>query len=268
MPDHVFHPQNPRRTQLRIDQRYVDGRVTLELTGKPLNIGQLDGKIDFPAETAGKLVDNGHGLMPLNLFQVLFHQFGNMGQNLKINRNDILNSRPLHLDHHLGAAVETGPVHLTDGRGRQGLGVEIMEDFLGITSQFFLEDGTNLLQGKRRNIVLQLGQFIEEIGGNQVGPGGKQLPQLNERRPQFLEHQPQPLRSGQPGNLLARFAVDHLQPGFQILVDMQAIDQIVEAVLEQNPQNTMVAVEMAVLPAKCAEFPNAEHRKITRRCPC
>ena len=114
----------------------MDGRIALELAGKPLNIGQLDGKIDLPAEAAGKLMDNGHGLMSLDLFEVLLHQLGNMGQYLEIHRNDVLDPRPLHLDHHLVAAVEARPVHLADGCGRQGLGIKIMKNLLRVNAPF------------------------------------------------------------------------------------------------------------------------------------
>ena len=53
------------------------------------------------------------------------------------------------------------------------------------------DGGARLAAGERRHPVLQLGQFVGDIGRQQVAARGQRLAELHEDRPQFLQRQPQ-----------------------------------------------------------------------------
>ena len=49
------------------------------------------------------------------------------------------------------------------------------------------DDGDGLSAGKRRHLILQLGQLASDIVWQQIAPRGKYLPEFDENRPQSLQ---------------------------------------------------------------------------------
>src|SRR5262249_61060937 len=52
----------------------------------------------------------------------------------------------------------------------------------------------NVRQRNRRHPVLQGGQLLDVLGGQEIGPGGENLPKLDERRAEVVEQHPKPAR--------------------------------------------------------------------------
>ena len=70
-----------------------------------------------------------------------------------------------------------------------------MKNFFRRAPQLLLNNGPDLLNGKRWDIILQLGEFVEKVGRDKVGPGGEQLAEFDEGRAKFFKNQPQPFRN-------------------------------------------------------------------------
>ncbi len=105
-------------------------------------------------------------------------------------------------------------VHLSDRRRRQGNRFETAEDVRDRPSKGPLDGGDGGFTAERRHAILQLRQFIGDVGGQQVAPRRQHLAELDEDRTQFLQRQTQPLRAGA--------AAAALEPGPRREVDEKA----------------------------------------------
>lgn len=88
-------------------------------------------------------------------------------------------------------------MHLGDGGGSQRPGVEFGEDRVGRGAEFLAEQVLHLRPRGRGDLMVELGEFVDELGGEQVAAGGQQLAELDEADPALLQRQPH--RSGQRG---------------------------------------------------------------------
>ena len=76
--------------------------------------------------------------------------------------------------------MKLGAVNLADGRGGHGGGVELGERFEGGATQFRGQDGAGHIGREGRDLVLEGLQLADVGQGQQVGPGGEQLADLDE----------------------------------------------------------------------------------------
>jgi len=80
-------------------------------------------------------------------------------------------------------------VHLGDRGSGEGFAVETLEDFGHGLFIGGIEYGYGLLGRKRRDGVLQLGEFVGDVGWQQVAARGYGLSELDEDRSEFLERE-------------------------------------------------------------------------------
>jgi hypothetical protein len=80
-----------------------------------------------------------------------------------------------------------GAVDLGDRGGADRLRVEIREDFLERLLQPLLDGEADLLEGGRRQAVLEELEVARRLEADQVGPGRQRLAELDRRRAQLLE---------------------------------------------------------------------------------
>ncbi|HLB04801.1 MAG TPA: hypothetical protein VJK66_07245 [Gaiellaceae bacterium] len=95
--------------------------------------------------------------------------------------------RALDLDDHVLAGLECRPMHLPDRPRRKGLRLDGREHVLPGNPELLLHHPDDLRLGERRYAVLQLRQLRDELGRQQVGPGGEDLAELREGRAELLE---------------------------------------------------------------------------------
>jgi len=112
--------------------------------------------------------------------------------------------------------------------------------------QLLLDDLANLLERKRRDGIAELLQLGDELGRDEIGAGRSDLADLDERRAELFQDHAHPLGPGVLLDVGAIAARDHLQPDFQILADLQPVNQIVEAVLDQHGENLPIPVHVLV----------------------
>jgi hypothetical protein len=98
---------------------------------------------------------------------------------LKVKTKKSIQPRPLHLEHHLPTAAQTGAVHLSQRGSTKGLRVEVNDLCTALTKLFF-EHGLHLIKTECRNAVLQSRQFGHPARRENIWPGGQQLPKLDE----------------------------------------------------------------------------------------
>ena len=77
------------------------------------------------------------------------------------------------------------------------MGVEFGEDRVGRGIEFLAEQLLHLRPRGRGDLVVELGELVDELRGEQVAAGGQQLAELDEADPSLLQRQSH--RSAQPG---------------------------------------------------------------------
>ncbi|MNZ70471.1 hypothetical protein D3C78_888100 [compost metagenome] len=147
-----------------------------------------------------------------------------------------LEVRANHLDHHFLAGLQLRGVDLGDRGGGQRFALEAGEDLLDLGAQLFLDARHGEFRRERRNIVLQVCQFVGDIVRQQVTAGGEDLAELDEDRPEVFQGQAQALATAEL-QLLARQpaprqqAAEQAQPPGQ---HRQFEHQVVESVADRH----------------------------------
>ncbi len=79
-------------------------------------------------------------------------------------------------------------MHLSYGGRREWLGLEALEGLLDREAELLLDHLTDHGQLEGSHLVLQLHQFLDDVGGQDVWSRAEQLAELHEGRSQFVEH--------------------------------------------------------------------------------
>ena len=137
-------------------------------------------------------------------------------------------------------------MNLADRGGGQRFLIEGLKEFFRELPGLGFEYLPDLRIGKRGDLILEFGEFLNEGQRNQIGSGGENLAQLDKSRPQFFQRQPEPLWAGQNLNLLALFPMQLLKTQFNQLLDLQGVEKFPEAVFEEDLQYLSVAANMMV----------------------
>ena len=185
--------------EIPMHRRHVQQRRVLEIAA------QLRGVACFAHQV--ELIENGflvfahhfHGLQAAAAFPVRFGDARQLAQHLEIARDDGVHAGPQDLDHDFAGlrAIERdfraqlGGVHLRDGRGGQRCFLENREHLFGGAAIRAFDDGARHLAVERRHAILQLGEFVGDVDGQQVAPRGQRLAKLHEDRSQLLEREAQ-----------------------------------------------------------------------------
>jgi len=128
----------------------------------------------------------------------------------------------LHLDDHLGAVAEPGPVHLGDGGGGERRVVEGVEHVVHAHAELVLDDLADLLRRDGLHLVLQADEGVQVGLGEQVGPGRQDLAQLHERRSHRLQVTGEALGVGGDGVGVAACRFEVLELRFEAGLVQQA----------------------------------------------
>ena len=160
---------------------------------------------------------------------------------IKIPLDHAAHVRPAHLDDHLVPGGERRGVHLGDGGRGYRLAVEGGEHVVHPAAQFVPEHARHLRPGHSGGIILETAQLGDELGRQQVTPGGQHLAQLDERDPAVLQGQPE--RPGQAG---APLGGGQLRPAAAAQVGQQPVP-------DQDAADLRIAAGPARLPAQAAQ---------------
>ena len=123
-----------------------------------------------------------------------FERPGDEAQHRPVALDHLLHARPLDLDHHRVAAAQLRSVGLPDRRGRERLGVELVERLVDRLAELGLEHLLDLVRRHALDVGVQVRELVGDRRGQQVGAGGGDLAELHEHPARALEHDPQPAR--------------------------------------------------------------------------
>jgi hypothetical protein len=160
----------------------------LEDAAEDVGVPGLGAVVELAGDGASELVDELDGVDELQLADAALDDAGDASEQLDVGLDLTAGVGTLHLDGHLAAGVQLGEVHLADGRGGDGLGVELGEQLVDGALQLSADDLLDLLVGKGRDGVLEEAELGDHLGRDHVRADGEQLAELDEGRAELVEH--------------------------------------------------------------------------------
>ena len=198
-----LHDQHPTRGQRGMRPRNDVARLAqlAEHAGDIDHVGGLHAEVQFFHDGFGEQFHQRRWVrqrgdrdaadqvrrQPSHDAQVLAHEQGDAGS--------------LDFHDHLLARSQCGRVHLSDGRRRQGRGIEPREHVVETAAQVGLNHGTNIVEGLGRYLIATQLELGHELGREQAFATGDDLAEFDVRRPQTLGCPAQPFRDLGPAGL-------------------------------------------------------------------
>jgi hypothetical protein len=139
-------------------------------------------------EAAGELAD----VVGASQLGLGFGAASQPADHVQVPSDQLVDPGPLHLQDDRGAVGAPGRVRLRKRRAGQRLGIDALEHLAGVLAEFFGQQGLDGRPRRGGHPVLQLGQFGGHRRGQQVGPGGQHLAELDEDRAGLFQRRPQP----------------------------------------------------------------------------
>jgi hypothetical protein len=142
---------------------------------------------------------------------------------------------------------------------RPGVLDPTVEQVVGRSAGFFIDDSADISKGEGGNLVLQLGQLADEIHGHQVRAGGENLAHLDVSGSQFFNGQSHAHRTRKALHAFTTVTGDHLKPDFDVLIDLEQFDNIIETIFEEHRQDLPIAVQVSIGATDHTNFAYADH---------
>ena len=177
--------------QLPDDRRYAHIGVIQKLLAKASRMLSLQAEIQLPQQHPPAFAGHGHPIAAAPPIGVTLQHSSHLLHHLQIEAEELLQPRPLQLQHHIAAAVQGGAMHLSQAGGTQWPGLD-PHDLAAARPQLRFQQSLRLRKRKRRHPILQLRQLLHPGGWQQIRPGREQLPQLDEGRTQTQQFVQQP----------------------------------------------------------------------------
>ena len=170
------------------DARYGDGGVVCEVPPDGLGVHGLLAIVELGADRARKLVDELVGVDEIEMPDPVTGELRRRAHEPQIRVDLPWRVGPLDLDDHVLPVRKCRSVHLPDrGGGHRSL-LEGEKRPLDRQAELLLDDLGDLVEGHRGDIVLELPQLLDDVGGHQIGAGREKLAKLDKRRPELVEH--------------------------------------------------------------------------------
>jgi len=128
-------------------------------------------------------------------------------------------------------------VHLRQGRGREGGGVDRCEERVERGAQILLDLRTQLGELQRGGLPLEFFEFRDPLGSEQVRAGRQNLAQLDKGRAEDFKHPADPLGMFQVCDLIGVLPPHELADSFSHGFKTHVLEQIPEAGDAENPDD-------------------------------
>ncbi|SAJ33735.1 Uncharacterised protein [Enterobacter cloacae] len=252
----ALHHQHLGPAPVPVDLWHVEQRRAFEVAPQLRGVGCLAEQVEFVDDGFLVVADHFHGVQAPRLAGDPLGEAGEDEQPGDVGADHRFQVRPDHLHHHFLAALQPRGVDLGHrGRG-QRFAFEAGEDLFDLRAQLFLDALDRQLRREGRHLVLQPGQFVGDVVGQQVAAGGENLAELDEDRSEVLQRQAQARAAGQfqlaprqpaPG----QGGTEQAQPPGQ---HRQFEDQVVQAVADDDALDAQEAAESEELHASGLVF--------------
>src|SRR5690606_36673460 len=175
-----------------VDTGDLEKRLVCDRLPDLIDMRRFDLEVQLGPQVVGELTRQARDAELLRPCEARLGRPGQPSEYRKVPVYDPLQARTSDLDHALRAVLELGHMYLSDG-GRPERGPrDGREDSARGASQLDAYLGLDRLASHGRYPRLQLRQLGQRGRGQQVGPGGQQLAELDEDATNLFAHEPRP----------------------------------------------------------------------------
>ena len=194
---HALHDHDGRRAVVPVNLRHDKQCRVGEVAAQLRRVGGLAHQIEFVAQILGELGDHLARLQATGIRPQSFEQDGKGIEQRDVVIDDRKHVRAQDLDRDFVTAIlflQPGKVNLGD-RGRSDrYRVELGKHVACRTVIRLLDLRQRQMRIEWRHAILQLREFVGDVGRQQVAAGRQHLTELDEDRPQRLQRHAQPCR--------------------------------------------------------------------------
>ncbi len=197
---HSLHRHDRGRAPVPIHLRDDEQRRVREIPPQLARVRRLAHQVELLGDVAREFRDDLARLQAPPVGREALDQTGRGIEERQVLRDHRLHPGPQDLDRRFPPAGEHGDVDLRHRCARHRLRVELLEYLGDRLAERALDLGDGELSRKRRHLVLELGQLVGEVGGQQIAARREHLSELDEDRSESFERAAQPHRArlGEP----------------------------------------------------------------------
>jgi hypothetical protein len=227
---HALHDHHRRRALIPVHFGHLQQPRTAEVAPQLRAVGSFAHQVEFVVEILGELADDFARLQPLAVRPDLFEQTGEGVEQGQIAGDDAVHAGAKDLDRDLVAPVlgsQAGEMDLGDRGAGHRRRIEFGKDLARRPAIGLLDLRQGERRRERRHAVLQLREFVGEVGRQQIATSGHHLPELDEDRPQRLEREAQTdRRRGIEASPEMHDARDSRQPAAGLVFENHLVDAV------------------------------------------
>ena len=177
---HALHHHRAGTAVVPVDLGHREQWRIAEIAAQLRTVRRLAHQVQFVAEVLGKLGHHLARLQPAPFRPHAFEQRGSGFHQCDVVGDDVFDARPQHLDRHVLAGRQHREMHLRDRGRRHRLRLETAENLRQRLAVEGFQAGDRLFRREGRHAVLQLGQFVGQIGRQQIASRRQHLAELDE----------------------------------------------------------------------------------------
>jgi hypothetical protein len=183
---HALHDHHRRRALIPVHFGHLQQPRTAEVAPQLRAVGGFAHQVEFVVEILGELADDFARLQPLAVRPDLFEQTGEGVEQRQIAGNDAVHAGAQDLDRDLVAPVlgpQAGEMDLGDRGAGHRRRIEFGKHLTGRPAIGLLDLRQGERRRERRHAILQLREFVGDVGRQQITTGGQTCPNLTKIGP-------------------------------------------------------------------------------------
>ncbi len=176
-----LHHQNARGGDLTINLRDDDEVTAAIVVAETFDIVRLVVEVHLFEDHSREFFDHRAGCPNRVVIDELLDDKKKVLNDADVRGDQLFDAGTKNLDDHVFAAIP-GTMHLSERSRSQRFFLKVLEHTFERAFQFIVDASSKLAGGKGRNTIVQLGEFFQVDGRNDVGPNAQRLCQFDEAR--------------------------------------------------------------------------------------
>ena len=183
----ALHRQHFLRRVRLDDARDEQARESRQRAPERRRVARLDPVVELVDERHLELLDDADEIDALAGARVIGEEVRELAEKLDVVGEALADARALRLDDDGSPVAQRGVVDLPEARAAERLRIELREQLADARAELLLDDLLDLGEGNRIDVVLEMLQLVDVGLGQEIGPRGQHLAELDVRRAELDE---------------------------------------------------------------------------------